>query len=475
MRQEIISEFIKKNSFSVRPNAESGIWVFFLLPISLIVSLIRHPIILTPTYKLATLTSLTLFCNSLYVILCCYKKQRLQIFNVWPFLISLLTSSLFNICLHKGWLFSIANGSLTTVLFLKIYCFIMTKLKQCFTLGEGGLVAQGFVLFMGCICYNIYFIIANINNKYFVKSNMQISTIIIQAGLLGILSLAFFLYKLQIRSTKGFYILAFVVLSLIVMLPLHIILEQSPVLWIFSQVLGDIPLLKLFIYWSFCIGLAILAVKNQIFYARKASTGVRKIFHILAVLVYIPGLYYRCSFLYLSTGVILGVFLALEILRILLIPPLGSQLQEGFIVFNDEKDTGLIALTPIYLLTGLSLPIWLHPSPCDVTDSAQFTILPLLSGLLAIGIGDTSASYIGSNFGRLKWKGTSKTLEGTLACFLSQLGFIYLLYYLGCLSFLNIEHVIRITLGVFATSVIEAFTSQIDNIVLPLVMYIFLI
>lgn len=156
-------------------------------------------------------------------------------------------------------------------------------------------------------------------------------------------------------------------------------------------------------------------------------------------------------------------------------PPLGQHLQDGYEVFRDEKDTGLVALTPIYLLVGVSLPIWIHPSPCDVTDSAQFSILPLLAGLSSIGVGDTAASFIGSKFGRVKWKGSSKTLEGTLACIFSQFVFFFTLHYVGLLSHLSSEAVLKIVVAVVVGSFVEAKTTQIDNLVLPLVMFIILI
>ncbi|CAH1987092.1 unnamed protein product [Acanthoscelides obtectus] len=226
-------------------------------------------------------------------------------------------------------------------------------------------------------------------------------------------------------------------------------------------------------YWSFCTGVAILSVSNQIFYAKKASTGKRKIFHILCVAVYIPGLLCKCSLLYLASGMLTGAFFFLEILRLLRMPPLGIHLHDGFVVFSDEKDT-LVALTPIYLLVGCSIPIWIHPSPCDVTDSGLFNMIPLMSGLLAIGLGDTAASIVGSSCGRVHWPRSKKTFEGTIACMLTQAGMVYLLAYLNFIYTLSHIELVKIGLSIIVSSIVEAKTSQVDNLVLPLITYIIL-
>lgn len=165
---------------------------------------------------------------------------------------------------------------------------------------------------------------------------------------------------------------------------------------------------------------------KQIEGKRRANTTKRKVFHILAVAVYLPALIFECTFIYLASGVAMAIFFILEVnlntipiiselnindlcfqlARLYDIPPLGQSLHNGFLIFVDEKDsTGGVSLSPIYLLVGISLPIWIHPYSCDVTDSAGFQLLPMISGLLTVGIGDTSASAVGLTFGKHRWPG----------------------------------------------------------------------
>lgn len=108
------------------------------------------------------------------------------------------------------------------------------------------------------------------------------------------------------------------------------------------------------------------------------------------------------------------------------VPPLGEILQNGFDVFADEKDA-LLSLTPLYLMSGLSFPLWMPTS--------NLTMLTLLSGVLTVGIGDTTASLIGGKWGSHKWMDTDKTIEGTVACVFSQIGVILVLACCGIFLF----------------------------------------
>jgi len=149
------------------------------------------------------------------------------------------------------------------------------------------------------------------------------------------------------------------------------------------------------------VALTCVTVNWQLGNSTQANTRVRKIFHLLIVLVYVPGMVYQCSLLYIASGVAFAIFVVLELLRLLQMPPFGATLVQAFESFKDVKDAGHLALTPFCLLIGCSLPIWLTACPC--TTSHNPSLLMLLSGILSVGVGDTAASVVGSKFGRNKW------------------------------------------------------------------------
>lgn len=83
------------------------------------------------------------------------------------------------------------------------------------------------------------------------------------------------------------------------------------------------------------------------------------------------------------------------------------------------------------------------------------------------------ASVVGSTYGRRKWPGSPKTVEGTAASVAAQLAFVGL--WAAATPFdLNFVSVAVIVTSVTASSVMEALTQQVDNLVLPLTLYIML-
>ncbi|XP_044756057.1 dolichol kinase [Coccinella septempunctata] len=455
----------KKLNIEVRPNVSNGAWLLFLLPSAIIISALKHYVVLTETYKSVVLFSIGIIFTNIFILRSLKKEKYVKVYQLWIF----IPISALYVSLNKELLFGIYSGLFCTILYSRVYLMVVKMFPRSFTLGEAGITAQALMILLYTTLPHFYYSIVDP-----ITSTGGSSTVIIQMELFGIIILAGFLFYFNIEGVVV-YFWTFLILLATFLLPLHVFLQRSPILWVLNLLVEDLATIKMILYWVICVCIAALAVIRQRNTGDKASSSQRKIFHILAVAVYIPGLMYECNLLYLGSGMLLGIFFILEILRNLKVPPLGTLLQESFMSLSDEKDAGIIAVTPIYLLTGFTTPIWLHPAPCDITDSAYFNFLPLLSGILSVGIGDTVASVFGSKYGKHFYHESKKTIEGTLASIVSQLLAVFVLYQIGFIVNMDMFNIIRISLAITVTSFVEAKTDQIDNAILPLIMYIMLI
>lgn len=87
--------------------------------------------------------------------------------------------------------------------------------------------------------------------------------------------------------------------------------------------------------------------------------------------------------------------------------------------------------------------------PADITFVA----------ISSLAIGDTLAAVVGINFGRRKFSGSTKSLEGSLACFIGT--FIFALFFL---------HPIIAFWGAFATTFAEVYPHNWDdNMKIPII------
>lgn len=157
-------------------------------------------------------------------------------------------------------------------------------------------------------------------------------------------------------------------------------------------------------------------------------TMVRKFFHFVAISIFLPGVCWSPILLFAASVFALAGFFVLEAIRLYNLGAFGAILNSSMSGFLDEKDKGHLILSHTYLLVGCSLPIWILP----VTNAENpQEILILCSGLISLGVGDSAASIGGSIFGRTKWNGSDKSLEGT-ACFIAaEIIFIFFLQALG--------------------------------------------
>ncbi|KAF9432398.1 hypothetical protein BGZ76_010851 [Entomortierella beljakovae] len=131
----------------------------------------------------------------------------------------------------------------------------------------------------------------------------------------------------------------------------------------------------------------------------------RKYYHALAVVMFIPGYLADEPFMHLAFSVGLAALIFLEYIRYFAVMPFGKEIHLFLIGFLDARDGGPIILSHLYLLVGCATPVWL----------AEHHILAGLSGIFALGVGDAMASIIGKRYGRHRWPGTIKTVEGTIA------------------------------------------------------------
>ena len=181
----------------------------------------------------------------------------------------------------------------------------------------------------------------------------------------------------------------------------------------------------------------------------------RKFFHLLALLIFIPGIKYVPNEI-MKTIVLIVLYFSfiIEIIRnsnaskkIEIIQKITTYLQNNI----DERDDNKLILTHIFLLSGISSSLF-----CTFSKTEYYFL-----GSLILGVGDSMCSIIGVIFGKTKiYPFNNRTLEGTIGGYLSTLIFFYLLS-------MNIPS----AKDMFSFGLIflyEGMTLQIDNLVLPL-------
>lgn len=455
-----LSSYLHKFNIPIRKKASNGLWLQFVLPITLLGGALKYKSSCSFLYWHFALLSMSFLINSVCGVLHYVNKCQLPLKQIGT-LASMTTSSLL-LTLYSfqgyGVYVNIFHSVVCSLCYHTLLEHLMRSVKYGFTYGEASIVTQSIILFQMHSYTKIFF---HVQEAPVLCED--IATIVIQIGLTCIIALGSLVHLMKpLRHYLSFYSCLVVLALFGAGIPLHIILRRSPVLWMIQVLLVDFQTMLLLVYWVGCVLIAIAVMAGQISSKQKATTSLRKYFHILAVVVFIPGILVNPCLMYLASGLVLALFLLLEIMRLLHLPPLAQVLNKGFLAYVDEKDSH-VAITPIYLLTGCSLPLWLSPLPLDKTD-----LLVLSAGVLSIGIGDTFASMLGSKIGKHKWSNSKKSIEGSIACFLSQLVIILVYIYL---EFIPWNRIFIGVMGTAVVTIIEAKTDQVDNLILPLVQF----
>ncbi|XP_057675089.1 dolichol kinase [Corythoichthys intestinalis] len=303
---------------------------------------------------------------------------------------------------------------------------------------------------------------------------------VLSVGLLllgALFALLFRFMESETWASSLFFHTVTAVLALGVLAPwLSLFIGRHPLTWLWDFVTLDRRRLELVAYWAFlCLAAAgVVLLQNRRRPAgsekRQASTTVRKYFHVIAVATFVPGLLYDRRLLHVASAGCLAVFLFLEYVRYFRIKPLGTPLRRLLASFLDDRDSGPLILTHVYLLLGMALPVWLSPTACA---SAGAGGLAPYAGVLAVGVGDAVAAVFGAALGELRWPGTRKTVEGTATSVLAQVAAVALLLIFD--AEVDLDGAFSWVLAsVTLVAVLEAYTAQIDNLLLPLYLLVLL-
>ncbi|XP_067666276.1 dolichol kinase-like isoform X2 [Haliotis asinina] len=388
-----------------------------------------------------------------------------------PFTCSLWTTSVLVTAsgIAAGVILSMAGTIATTIaaLVLSLLVFSVTfylpnHLPRTFTLGELSCSVQ---LMAALLWKAVYVYTTTDITNFKIYSIDSLQTIIYVAIFVIIILYVLLPAHLHGERPWVFYVV-FTCVSVVLVLPTsYMALGTDVVTWMFSSIFKHPKRVSLLMYWMVC---SVVAAVFSLWQGSdtegdRSNTITRKSFHLVIVAVYIPGLIVDAQFLHLASVCAGAFLLLLEAVRVHTIPPLGQYIDSSFKMFVDDKDEGRVILTHIYLLVGLSLPLWITS-----IRPINGALLPMYSGVISLGVGDTAASVGGVLFGQHKWPGSNKSLEGTVTCAISQVLVLGSLILTGVVSSpLSLSLVVAVILS----SLFEAFTLQVDNLVLPLLTY----
>ena len=229
------------------------------------------------------------------------------------------------------------------------------------------------------------------------------------------------------------------------------VLNDEPISWLVEFLFNNSRML--FVLYFIAVLFPIIIIHPTEKSTNVANILVRKYYHFLAVIMFLPAIYFDSPFFKVASSGAWFIMTLAELIRIVNVTPISDLIHAYTKEYVDSRDSGILIVTHIYLLVGCSLPIWLEVNSNIISEN--------LSGVAILGIGDAIASWIGKFYGNHKWPKSHKSLEGTFAAIVS----VFLFLYPFCNNFIGLM------CATILTCLVEAFTEQIDNLILPLFFY----
>ena len=365
------------------------------------------------------------------------------------------------------------------IICVSIFISLVRTTPNSFSFAEAGLLSQLTSLMLIKYLERIYHMYFHgSSNKHHGGAISTFVLITIVSSILGTILLLTFLYfkaywgyseNDMIITSICFYVCSTFVIFFFFYPSCLYMMGSNPLIFIWRTITKDAFRQLVVGYW-FILVLISFAVVYWFSYGNTniPKTIVRKIFHGLAFLIFMP-LYKDIDFFAMVTVIVFDIFVKLELIRINNIFPFSKLLSQVLEPFREEQDSGPLILTHIYLLAGLSLPLWMTAGENNFHakfNGDAFYFLSAYSGVLSLCVGDTFASLFGKMYGKTKWPNRKKSYIGTLACFVSMLVFSVLLLLIFHFK-LSLNLVLRLIFLTFCVSLLESVSRQVDNLILP--------
>lgn len=230
---------------------------------------------------------------------------------------------------------------------------------------------------------------------------------------------------------------------------LNPILGENAALWIIEFATATKQRQRILTVWLGSLCLLIPTIFN--YKVSLSSNFRRKIWHFLVLGLIVYPLYVDPEFVKVCLSGTLILFLLVEQLRYLKLSPFGSYLDSSLRTFADFRDErGPVIFSYIYLMIGITFPIL-------VKDSVV--------GLVVLGVGDSLASIVGSEYGLIRWGKSSKTVEGTMTFVIATYGVCALL---KCMDWFFVDKSFHsLLLTCVLSGVLEGNSDLNDNILIP--------
>lgn len=232
--------------------------------------------------------------------------------------------------------------------------------------------------------------------------------------------------------------------------------------WLYKYITESSSRTKLLSTW-----LVLLAGTVPVMFILSKTTALslnmrRKVWHFLLVGTLTYPLVQDPDFVTLAVMGSIIVFVAIEFLRCTQLTFLGKWLDALLRVFQDDKDlSGPLNLSYIFLLVGVAIPLAYSAAIEDPISIRSYI------GLATLGLGDSFASIVGKNFGKTKWRGSNKTLEGSVAYVLATFAYFAAVDFYVLPESQRVNNWENLLIVSIVSGIAEGTASLNDNILVP--------